>query len=308
MDMMVIINQMIQLFLIMALGYFLNHMGLFDMQLNRKLTTFLLNVTTPAMIISSVLSADKSAGISMIIYVLLISIVVFSLLPLVGYIVAKVLRVQKQEMGLYIFMTVFSNIGFMGFPVMKSIFGNEAVFYTAIFNMTFNLYVFSIGKIMMNYGSGKKVNIHIKDMITPGVVSSFIALFLFILKIEIPVVLGNTLAMVGDTTTPLAMLLIGSTLATMPLKEVFLEWKLYPYTLLKQMIVPILSFFVLDFFIHDPLVLGVTFIVISMPVGNSAVLFSTEYGGDVKLAAKTVFITTLLSVITIPLMVYLFLI
>ena len=114
--------------------------------------------------------------------------------------------------------------------------------------------------------------------------------------------------MVGDITTPMAMLLIGSTLANIPLKEVFSELRIYPYTIIKQVIVPIIAYPILNMFISDSLILGITLIMISMPVANSAVLFATEYDGDISLAAKTVFMTTLLSVVTIPLIVALFLV
>ncbi|MDQ9891089.1 hypothetical protein RFZ55_01815, partial [Acinetobacter baumannii] len=77
----------------------------------------------------------------------------------------------------------------------------------------------------------------------------------------------------GDITTPIAMLIIGSTLANIPLKEVFSELRIYPYTFIKQVIIPVLAYPVLRLFIQDPLILGVTLIMISMPVANSAVLF-----------------------------------
>ena len=148
----------------------------------------------------------------------------------------------------------------------------------------------------------------IKNLLSPGVIASIIALIIYFAHIQLPDVIASTVSMIGDITTPVAMLIIGSTLATIPLKEVFMELKIYPYTLIKQILVPVIVYPILKLFIADPLVLGVTLIMISMPVGNSAVLFATEYDGDVSLAAKAVFMTTLLSIITIPLIVALFLV
>lgn len=113
--------------------------------------------------------------------------------------------------------------------------------------------------------------------------------------------------MIGDITTPIAMLLIGSTLATIPVKEVFTEVRIYPYTILKQIVIPVIAYPILNAFIRDPLILGVSLIMLAMPVGNIAVLFATEYQKDVALAAKAVFMTTLLSIVTIPVIVALFL-
>lgn len=308
MDIMVVINQMIQLFIVIALGYFLNRIGIFDQTLNKKLTTLLLSVTTPAMILNSVLSNQNSASLNEVAMVFIVAIAVFTILPIVSFVLVKIMRIPVKQQGLYMFMTVFSNIGFMGFPVMQAIFGNEAVFYTAIFNMGFNLLVFSLGIVMMNYGNENKVELNIKNVLTPGVIASIIALIIYFTKITFPIVIVNTCSMIGNITTPIAMLLIGSTLANMPIKEVFNDIRIYPYTIVKQVLLPVLAFPILQFFIQDTYLLGITFIMIAMPVANSAVLFATEYGGDIKLAAKTVFITTLLSVVTIPTLVYLYLI
>lgn len=308
MDIMVVINQMIQLFIVIALGYFLNRIGIFDQTLNKKLTTLLLSVTTPAMILNSVLSNQNNASLSEVAMVFVVAIAVFTIMPIVSFVLVKIMRIPVRQQGLYMFMTVFSNIGFMGFPVMQAIFGNEAVFYTAIFNMGFNLLVFTLGIVMMNYGSENKVELNVKNVLTPGVIASVVALIIYFMNLTFPVVIVNTCSMIGNITTPIAMLLIGSTLANMPIKEVFNDFRIYPYTIVKQVLLPILAFPILQFFIKDTYLLGITFIMIAMPVANSAVLFATEYGGDIKLAAKTVFITTLLSVATIPALVYLYLI
>ena len=307
MDIQVILMQMVQLFLMIGLGYFLFKVKILDVELNKRLTTLLLAVTTPALIISSVLSTTEYLPFTDILFVFLVGILVYIVLPILGWILVKIMRIPLPQQGLYIFMTVFSNIGFMGFPVMKAIFGNDAVFYTALFNMLFNLLVFSVGTGIMGYGTGRKMDFNPKDLLSPGVIASLVALVIYMAKIQFPNVISSTITMIGDITTPVAMLIIGSTLANIPLKEVFSELRIYPYTFIKQIIIPALAYPVLRLFIQDPLILGVTLIMISMPVANSAVLFATEYDGDVSLAAKAVFMTTLLSIVTIPLIVSLFL-
>lgn len=299
--------QMIQLFLVISIGYILSKIKILDVDFNKKLTTLLLSVTTPALIVSSVLTTTDYLPIKDILFVFLVGIIIYIALPIIGFIIVKIMRVPMPQQGLYIFMTVFSNIGFMGFPVMKAIFGNDAIFYTAIFNMIFNLLVFTVGTGIMGYGTDRKTKINLKDLLSPGVVASLIALLIYFVQLKFPDVIVSTVTMIGDITTPMAMLIIGSTLANIPIKEVFGELRLYPYTLIKQVILPILAYPILSLFIKDSLILGVTLIMISMPVANTAVLFATEYDGDVSLAAKSVFMTTLLSIITIPLIVALFL-
>lgn len=231
MDIKVIVLQMIQLFLVIALGYLLLKIKILDVDFNKRLTTLLLSVTTPALIVSSVLSTNIEKQISEIVFVFIVGIVIFLVLPILGFLIVKVMRVPLQQQGLYIFMTMFSNIGFMGFPVMKSIFGNQAVFLTAIFNMIFNLLVFTVGILFMNYHSVQKIKINLKQLLSPGVIASLVALFIYFTGLQVLDVLSSTITMIGDITTPIAMLLIGSTLATIPVKEVFTEVRIYPYTI-----------------------------------------------------------------------------
>lgn len=307
MNISVVLNQMIQLFLIIGLGYILFKIEILNDFANKNINTLILKVTMPAMILSSVMN-ENNADPNLLLQVFIISLIVYALLPIIGLIITKIMNVNQKEKGLYIFMTVFSNVGFMGFPVMKSIFGQESIFYTAIFNMIFNLLVYTLGIILINYGREKKAKINYNDLISPGIIASIIAIIIFLLRIKVPVLIENTCSMIGDMTTPLAMLMIGSTLSNIKISEIFNDLKIYLYTIIKQILVPMISFPILNTFIDNPLVLGITLIILSMPVGNSAVIFSYEYDGDVALAAKGVFITTALSVITIPLIVSLFLV
>ena len=307
MDIMKILMQMIQLFSLMAVGYGLYHAKIFDEVLNKKLTSFLLNVTMPSMIIASVLSQQKTQGLSQIAIVFIIGILTYILLPVVGYVMAKIMKTPDDQIGLYIFMNVFSNVGFMGYPVMNAIYGEQSVLYTSIFNMLFNIFLYTIGRPLMTFGGHDKVKLNLKTFMTPGILASAFAIICYFTGFSLPDVMISTLDMIGDMTTPIAMLIIGSTLATMPLKEVFNEKRVYLFTLIKQIIFPILMYPLLNMFINDPLILGVTLIMLSMPVGNSAVLFANEYGGNASIAAKNIFMTTLLSVLTIPLIVDLFL-
>lgn len=302
MDIMVVVNQMIQLFLIMGLGYFMMKKKILNYEVNKKLNYIILSITTPCLIISSV-CGENDASKDVVLYVLLVAIVVYLLLPVLSFLLVKIMRIKKSQQGLFMFMTIFSNTGFMGFPVMKSIFGNTAVFYTAIFNMLFNLEVYTLGVVLMNYGKNDRVKLDPKNLLSPGVVTSILAIIIYFLEIPLPTVLLSSCESVGNMTTPLAMMLIGASLANIRLKDIFNDFIVYPYTLIKQILIPIIAFPIICYFIKDFLIQGVTLLNIAMPVGNSAVLFATEYDGDVPLAAKTVFLTTLFSVLSIPLIV-----
>lgn len=307
MDVTVVLFQMIQLFLVLGLGYLLFKIHILDEDFNKKLTRLLLNVTLPGVILSSVLKSSASQDAKNVLIVFVIGIVIYLLMPVLGFIITKLLKTPKAQQGLYMFMLVFSNIGFMGIPVMNAIYGNDSIFYLSIYNMLFNLFLYTVGARIMCYGTVQKIEMSLKQLLTPGMVASVIALVFYFTGFKPHTIIIDTCDMIGSLTTPLAMMIIGSTLAKLPLKEVFTEIRVYPFTIIKQVIIPAISYYVLKMIITDPLVLGVTLITISMPVANTAVLFATEYKSDEALAAKTVFITTLLSIITIPMIVALFL-
>lgn len=301
MDVRVVIGQMVQLFIMMAVGYVLMKIHLLDEEFNKKLNKLVLSLITPCLILSSVLKSGGQSK-SIVIYIFLIAVVVYVLLPIISYILVIVLKIEKPKRGLFMFMTIFSNTGFMGFPIMKSIFGDTAVFYTAIFNMVFNIEVFTLGIMLMNYGQ-EKIQLEWKNLLSPGIVSSLMAIIIYFLEIPVPSVVMNVCSSIGDMTTPLAMLLIGASLSKISFKDIFGDLKLYPFTFVKQILLPFIAFPVICYFISDPFIQGVTLLNLAMPVGNMAVLFATQYNRDTQMAAKTVFMTTLFSVVSIPFIV-----
>lgn len=300
MDIGVLINQLIQLFIVICMGYLLYKINIFNEEVTQKLTKLLLHVSMPAMILSSVLAQTERPPVNEVVEVFIIALAMFVLLPVIGIIVAKLMRMPKEQQGLYIFMTTFSNVGFMGFPIIDALYGEKGVFYAAIINIIFNVAVYTYGTVMMHYGTGKKADLNFKKLITPGILCSIAAILIYAADISFPAPIESAIDKIGSITTPIAMMLIGATLAKMDVKSVFNDWRVYMFSVVKQLILPILLFYAANIFIKNEFILGITLIMFLMPVANTALLFATEYKRDEKLAAKTVFITTLMSLATIP--------
>lgn len=298
----VIVNQMIILFLVIIVGYIANKVGILDKSQNQKLSSLILNITCPALILSSVFET-KSGDFKTVIQIFIISIAIYIVLPFMGILFGKILKVSKEDRNLYQFMTIFSNIGFMGYPVIQSIFGTQALFFAAICNMIFNIFCYSYGIYLMSECG--KLSFDFKKIINPGIIFSIIAVIIYLTKWQMPQIIGETSSLIGATTTPLAMMLIGSSLADIPPKEVINDVRIYLYTIIKQIVMPILFWWVLKFIVFDKVVLGVLVILVAMPVGSITVMFCNQYKGNVDLASKSIFITTLASVFTIPTLVYL---
>jgi len=303
MEISIIINQLITLFLVIGLGFFLKKVNLMPDAFNKQVTKLLLYVTMPCLIISSVLGMENRPSLQNILICFLIAIIMYSFLPIIGFILTKILFVPQKQVGLYIFMATFLNVGFMGFPLINALLGAEAMLYTSIINIVFNLCSFSYGLLLMNIGSDNEIKLTPKRFLTPGLILSIVAIIIYFINPTVPGCVSKSIEYVGSLTTPLAMLVIGTSLANIGAKELFSDWRLYVFTLLKQILIPIAVSPILKYFIHDSILLYVVFIMISVPIANSSVLFATEYGNDVKLAAKGVFISTLFSLFTIPLVV-----
>jgi len=306
MEMSVIIAQMIKFFIMMSVGYGLFKIGIMDSDFNKKVTNLILRVTMPCMIVASVFNVSEDRDFKKVFFVFGLAIATYILLPIIGMIITKIIRCKKEETGIYVFMTIFTNTGFMGFPVVESMLGSEALFYAAIFNMIFNIMLFTVGVKAINYPNGEKSDSSVKKIIThPGVLSALIALVLYFINIPLHPSITGAIDSIGDVTSPVAMLLMGASLAKVPVKKVFNDARIYIFVIIKQVLLPIVTYIVLKQFVTDIQILLVAFVMIAMPIANTSVMFAIEYDKDEELAAKAVFISTLASVVLFPLVLYL---
>ena len=296
----VIMNQMIQILLLIGLGYFLYKISIITEVFNKNLSTLLVSVTMPCLIISSILSLSSYKPIAEIAYIFMVAIATYILLPIVGVVLNKLLGIHSESKSLYLFMHVYSNVAFMGFAVIDSIFGTEGLFYAVIFNIIFNISLFSFGIVLFDKSNHKFT---LKQFCSPVIICSIVSIILYLLKIQTPAVIISTVSSVGNMTTPIAMLLLGSSLAMIPVKEVFSDVRVYVYSFVRQLLFPIMCLPILTWCIHDELLRGVVFVLLAMPIASIGVIFATKYDGDVIEVSKCVFMTTLFSIFSIPFLV-----
>ena len=152
MDIMLVVNRMIQLFVMIGVGFVVARANLIQENFNQHLTKFVLNLTMPCMIISSVISSQSHQ--LALRDIMLSTILLVFILPLFAYLCIRLLSLKKHQ-GLYMFMMMYPNVGFIGFPLLQSIFGVESILSTAVINMGFNLSLFTLGIIVMTYGQNR---------------------------------------------------------------------------------------------------------------------------------------------------------
>ena len=302
MDLTTILTQMLVLFFLMILGLIAQRFGIMDQTFNARLSNLLIKLAVPCMILASVGRQNPFSDAGALIRVLTVSALVNAAAPFLAHLFVRLLRV-KEERNLYQFMFSLTNAGFMGLPVIQSIFGDTAMDYAAIFLLPNNFLAYVYGIRLFQ----KQVRLKWKQVFNSPVVCSILACGISLFHLQEPAIVYQLTDMVGDITTPLAMLIIGASLAKVSKKELLQDRRLLPFTLIKMLVIPLLYDLVLRLFVSDETLRIVCVMMMAMPVATNAVIFSSAYGGNTALSCRCVFVTSTVSVVTIPLLCLLFL-
>lgn len=300
MDYTPVINQIIVLFLVMLTGYICNKRNLLNTNMNKGLTEIIIYVTIPAMIISSFnlrFSRDMLYGG---IYIFIISSIIHILLIFVSKLFY--FKFNNITQNILRFSAIFSNCGFMGYPVVQSIYGSVGVFYAAIYNIPFTIAVWTIGVALYTGGKNDIKSLK-KALVNPGIVAVFVGLIIFGFSIKLPIPINKYMDSIGSTTVPLSMLVIGSSLATVELKKVFTGFEVYYSTFIRLIVLPVIFVVLFKVLGINNLIIKISALLLAMPAAANTAIFAERYDGDVVLASKCVFISTLLSAVTIPILV-----
>lgn len=301
-----ILSQMLVLLLMMVLGYFACRYKLLDEHVNASLSKVVLNVTLPAQIITSFAAEGMELAGAEVGRALGLSVLVYGVYIVLAWGLVRLLKVPEADRGTYQYMVVFSNIGFMGFPVVIAIWGADKLVYAVLMNIVFNLLVFSYGIKLITSGRTDGQGFSWRKLINMPMVSAVLALLLFFAHLSLPGVVNSALYTLGDATTPMAMLILGCTIAEMPIRELFEEWRVYAVVAAKLLAMPLLIFLLLGPLTPKGDIMAQILVILSgMPVATNATMLSIEYGGNIKLVSQGIFFSTVFSVLTIPLLVFL---
>lgn len=298
MDIPALFEKMLVLFLIVLAGFVCGKTGVMSEQTNRSLSKLIANFTNPMLVLSSVMTEERLMSNREVLELSLIAVGCYAFLIAASFLIPKILHIQQAERGLYRFMFIFSNVGFLGYPLVRALFGEGAMFHMTVFVLFFQLLCWSYGAQTIA-GTGR-FRVTWRMLLVPGISSSLLAYVIYLADIPVPGMIADAVTMTGEITSPLAMLIIGCALSQCPARKVFGCWRLYALAAIKMIVVPVAAFFLLRMFVHDELLLGITVIVLAMPAATNATIISYEQHADDKLAASGVFLTTLLAVATVP--------
>lgn len=295
-----VFNQILVLFLVVLAGAAARKLNAVGDEFNKYLTDFILNISLPALLISSMRMKYSSQMIKNAVIIFIISAVVYALSIVLVFLITWAFRIKDERKNLFRFMLIFPNIGFMGYPVINVIFGNNGMFYAAIFNLTFSLVVWTVGIIIIN-GGRKGNSAALSDVINPGIIAILIGLLMFTFSIPLPSPVSSAIDLIGSTATPLSMILIGFMLGNCSIKQILSSPMVFIMSIFRLIIIPLFFLIILKPFISDNLILGVSIIMTAMPAATLMQIFTGKYGGDEYTSSQCIFISTLLSIFTIPL-------
>lgn len=301
-------STMIILFIIVTCGFVARKLGWTDDRFDAGLSKLIMNISCPALIFDSVLGNTNLPDAPFILNILLVSFVCFAVLLVLAWALPHVYRTPRESIGAHQFTIAFGNTGFIGFAVVGAIIGSNAVLYASMYNIVFNLLIFSVGAYFVSATGTVKITTReridkmLVQLRSPAMISCIIALFLALFGItDLDGVVGRTCDMLGAMTPPASMLVIGSTLAKYDFKEMLGNWRVYPTALLRLLGAPAVFFLVGSLLTNDTYLLGVLALENGMPAASVGTMLCLLYGGDLKTMSQGMFVTTILSIVTIPL-------
>lgn len=292
-DFLIVCGQVITLFLMMGVGYVMAKKDWFSEEASAQCTRILIYVVTSCIIITQLqIEASTQVIQSMLLSAVGMAAPFVIMLPLVQFLFCKEHLDTKivRRFGM-----VYSNSSFMGLPLLAGILGDEALLYGVISMLIFTLFQWTHGALTM----GGKFSVK-RMVVNPGMISMAIGLLLFVTGLRLPAPVNNAMEFMADMNSPLAMVVIGSQMARADILNVFKKPKLYLSAAIKLIVVPAIICVVLLPLKLEPISYCACVVLAACPTAGTTSMFAQMFKRDVETAAQMVTLSTLLSVITLP--------
>lgn len=301
--MIIIFAKIFSVFSISLLGYIANKIKWLPAESTKYLSMLLINITSPCLVIHAMsrqeLTRETVSSVAQTAGLMLLAMVIATVFAAAA---VRVMKMPRADRGVYQVVIFLTNSGFMGFPLTLAVFGEKGLFLMIIANAVFTLYTYSVGVLLLISGREEKLTLRtaLRSMLSVPVISSLIGLLIFAFGIPLPSLLADFLNTVGGITIPLSMIIIGIQLAESKVGEVLGNKHIFQTLIIKLVILPVVLFGILFWLPVNTLVFCIVIFAMVMPSAAVTPVLSEIYGANTKLAAQIVFITTMCSLITIP--------
>ena len=343
----VVISQMIMIFLLIAIGFGLSRSSHLTSESSRDLSWIVLNITNPITILVAAIEDEQKVSAMELAVAFALFIGIYIFLGIVAYLLPILMRVERDDRYSYRYLSVFSNVGFIGIPFCSAVLGVHSLIYVSICSLVFNLIAYTVGMSAMEKvgmrqngavkrggvdsrenltggdagmgedstsgesrcsgeGGARKTMAGLKKVVNSGTVFSILTIVVYIMNIKFPSVIMNTLSYIGRSTTFLSMIVLGVSVASLSVKEIFGKPALYVFTLLRQIVVPVALIFVLKPFVDNTLLLQTAIIMVAMPCANLPLMMAKQYRAKEDTISSGIMLTTFCAILTIPIVTWFF--
>lgn len=285
------------LFIYMAVGFGCRKAGIFNDVARDKLTDFVVFVTLPCMIFESFNMAFSLESLKQGALALLIAVGMSCVALLLGKVLYN--RFPYEEKSILQYGTLVSNSGFAGLPVVSGAYGDEGLFLGSLFIIPTRILMWSAGISLFTRADAKQAVK--KVLLNPGIIAVEVGLVRMLFQIPLPHFVDTAVDNLGGCTSPMAMALVGAILVDVPLKTVF-DLKSFYLVAVRQFLLPGICLAALRLLHVDPLTIGVSVVITGMPIGSTTAILAQKYVADAKFASKCVFISTMTSLVTVPIL------
>lgn len=304
----VVVQQMVIIFILIAIGIFLYKRKMLSEMTSKQISGLIVNVTNPALLISSALQEGPRVSLQELGITLGVDLIIYGLLIGAGFLIPRILRVPDKYHYAYQMLTVFGNVGFIGIPLATAVLGTESLIFVSIYNLLYNFFIYTFGISLLERAAsrlsdqevGQKQGFRWKRLVNVGTVSAAVTILIYLSGFRAPAVLSSALNYIGQSTTLLSMLVLGVSVAQMALKDIFSHPKLYGFILMRQILLPIGCILLLGPFLSNPLILSTTALMLAVPAGNLPLMLSKQLQIDTDTISQGIILTTILSLVTIP--------
>jgi len=290
--------QMLALLIMIGVGFFAARTGMLDAHTNQQMSHMIVLIFNPLLIVSNAIGAAGQISSAAMGKVALIACGMFLFFIVCGMLLSPLFeRTDLQQRKIFQTMFVFSNLGFIGIPVVSSILGAQYVVYVTEFVLIYTLVFYTYGIALMD---GHFSAASVKAMVNPGMACGIAALGIILFEIPLPGFLKTSITYLGGVASPMALVAVGFTLAHADLKTVFGQPRLYVFSVVKLLVLPLLLLPILRMVIKDAPLAAVCMIMFGMPIGNMPLILGNERGIDGTTCGAAIILTTILCVFTVP--------
>lgn len=301
MDILIVLQQMVMIFILISIGIILFKKQLLSENTSTQISGIIVNVTNPALLVSSAFSEGPKASLQELGTALIAFAVVYAILIAAGFLIPYLLRVPKRYHYVYQLLTIFGNVGFIGIPLAQAVLGPESLIYVSIYNLFFNILIYTVGIALLQKTKGEKsAAFRVKKLVNAGTISAAATIFFYLCDFDVPSILPSTLNYMGQATTLLSMLVLGVSVAQMTPRDIFSHPQLYGFTFLRQILLPVLLIMAFRPFIGNPLILSTLALMLAVPAGNMPLMLSKQLHVETETISQGIILTTVLSLATIP--------